>query len=77
LGNKVNSISTPEMALKRFSKITLKPGEVKTVKFTINRADIAIWNRSMKQVTEPGTFDVMIARAANDVVLKKQLEYKE
>ncbi len=77
LGNKVNSVSTPEMALKRFSKITLKPGEVKTVKFTINRADIAIWNRSMKQVTEPGTFDVMIARAANDVVLKKQLEYKE
>lgn len=77
LGKKVNSVSTPEMALKRFTKIALKPGEVKTVKFTINRADIAIWNRSMKQVMEPGTFDVMIARAANDVVLKKQLEYKE
>jgi len=75
LGNKVNSVSTPEMALKRFSKISLEPGEVKTVNFTISAKDIAIWNRRMKQVTEPGTFDVMIAKAADNVVLRKQLEY--
>lgn len=77
LGNKVNSVSTPEMSLKRFSKIEVKPGEVKTVNFTINAKDISIWNRQMKQVTEPGTFDVMIAKAANNIVLKKQLEYKD
>jgi beta-glucosidase len=65
------------MALKRFNKIALKPGEIKTVHFTINASDIAIWNRQMKQVTEPGTFDVMIGRSADDVVLKKQLEYVE
>jgi beta-glucosidase len=76
LGNKINSVSTPEMALRRFSKIALEPGEIKTVNFTINSKDLAIWNRQMKQVTEPGTFDVMIAKAANDVVLKKQLEYR-
>jgi beta-glucosidase len=44
--------------------------------FTINSKDLAIWNRQMKLVTEPGTFDVMIAKAADNVVLKKQLEYK-
>ena len=77
LGNKVNSVSTPEMSLRRFDKITLNPGEVKTVNFTIDAADIAIWNRQMKQVSEPGTFDVMIARSADEVVLKKQLEYKD
>jgi beta-glucosidase len=76
LGNKINSVSTPEMSLKRFSKITLEPGEVKTILFTINSKDLAIWNRQMKLVTEPGTFDVMIAKAADNVVLKKQLEYK-
>jgi beta-glucosidase len=76
LGNKVNSVSTPVVALKRFSKIAIEPGETKTVNFTINAKDIAIWNRQMKEVTEPGTFDVMIAKAANNVVLKKQLEYK-
>ena len=77
LGNKVNSVSTPVMALRRFSKITLAPGEVKTVNFTIDASDIAIWNRKMKLVSEPGTFDVMIARSADDVVLKKQLEFKD
>jgi beta-glucosidase len=77
LGNKVNSVTTPVMALKGFDKINLKPGETKTVKFIVKPEDIAIWNADMKQVTEPGTFDVMIARSAEDVVLKKTLEYKE
>jgi beta-glucosidase len=77
LGNKVNSVTTPVMALKGFDKISLKPGETQTVKFTIMPADISIWNTDMKQVSEPGTFDVMIARSADDVVLKKTLEYKE
>ncbi|MEO3406696.1 glycoside hydrolase family 3 N-terminal domain-containing protein [Mucilaginibacter sp. CAU 1740] len=77
LGNKVNSVTTPVMALKGFDKIGLKPGETKTAKFTVKPDDIAIWNNDMKLVTEPGAFDVMIARSAEDVVLKKTLEYKE
>jgi len=76
LGNKVNSVSTPVMALKGFDKIELQPGETKTVKFTITPDDIAIWNTEMKYVTEPGSFDVMIARSAEEVVLKKTIEFK-
>jgi beta-glucosidase len=77
LGNKVNSVTTPVMALKGFDKVSLKPGETQTVKFTVKPEDLAIWNNQMKLVTEPGTFDVMIASSAEDVVLKKTLEYKE
>lgn len=76
LGNKINSVTTPVMALKGFEKINLKPGETKTVKFTVTPEDIGIWNTQMKWVTEPGTFDVMIARSAEDVALKQTLEYK-
>ena len=76
VGNKVNSVTTPVMALKGFDKIDLKPGETKTVTFTITRNDIGIWNNDMKWVTEPGTFDVMIARSAEDILLKQTLEYK-
>jgi beta-glucosidase len=72
----VNSVSTPVMSLRRFSKIALAPGEIKTVNFTINSKDLSIWNRQMKLVTEPETFDVMIAKAADNVVRKKQLEYR-
>lgn len=77
LGNKINSVTTPVMALKGFDKIDLKSGETKTVHFTIKPEDIAIWNTDMRFVTEPGTFDVMIARSAADVVLKRTLEYKD
>ena len=77
LGNKVNSVSTPVMSLRRFDKISLAPGEVKTVNFVIDAKDIAIWNRKMQWVSEPGTFDVMIGRSADDVVLTKQLEYRD
>jgi len=73
LGNKVNSVSTPVKALRRFGKIALAPGETKTVTFIIGPADIAIWNRQMQFVAEPGGFDVMIGRSADDIVLKKRL----
>jgi beta-glucosidase len=76
LGNKVNSVTTPLMALKGFDKISLKPGETKTVKFTVTPEYIGIWDTQMKWVTEPGKFDVMIARSADDVILKQTLEYK-
>lgn len=76
LANKVNSVSTPIMALKGFDKIALQPGETKTVKFIVDKDDIAIWNAQMKHVTEPGPFDIMIARSAEDVVLKKTVEFK-
>ncbi|ASU33105.1 glycoside hydrolase family 3 N-terminal domain-containing protein [Mucilaginibacter xinganensis] len=76
LGNKVNSVTTPVILLKGFEKISLEPGETKNVKFIIKPGDVAIWNLDMKEVTEPGIFDVMIARSAEDVVLKKTLAYK-
>ncbi len=76
LGNKINSVSTPVMALKGFDKVALQPGETKTVKFTVSPDDIAIYNTEMKHVTEPGTFDIIIARSAENVVLKKTVEFK-
>lgn len=77
LGNKVNTVSSPVMLLSGFEKINLLPGETRTVRFTIKPGDIAIWNTEMKFVAEPGVFDVMIARSAEDIALKKTLEYKE
>ncbi len=77
LGNKVNSVSTPVKGLKGFEKITLGRGETRTVSFTISPADLAIWNRQMQFVAEPGSFDVMIGRSADDIALQKRLVYAE
>lgn len=76
VGNKINSVSTPDKSLRGFEKIALNPGDTKKVKFEVTAADIAIWNREMKQVSEPGKFDVMIGKASDNVLLKTSLEYK-
>lgn len=75
LGNKVNSVTTPVMALKGFDKIALEPGEKKTVKFTVMPDDIAIWNTEMQHVTESGKFDIMIGRSAEEVVSKMTVDF--
>ena len=75
LGNKVNSVTTPVMALKGFDKIALEPGEKKTVKFTVMPDDIAIWNTEMQRVTESGKFDIMIGRSAEDVLSKMTVDF--
>jgi len=53
---------TPEVKrLRAFEKIDLKPGEVKTVTFTLNAASLSFINRDLKRVTEPGEFKITIA----------------
>src|SRR5450432_783110 len=53
--------TTPNMQrLRAFKKISLKPGETQTVSFTLRPADFAFVNASLKTVTEPGNFDLMI-----------------
>ncbi len=52
---------TPNMKrLRAFQKISLKPGESKTVTFTIDKNDLAFVNAQLKTVTEPGAFELMI-----------------
>ena len=52
---------TPSMKrLRAFTKISLKPGESRTVSFVIDKHDLAFVNAQLKTVTEPGDFELMI-----------------
>lgn len=52
---------TPSMRrLRAFDKISLQPGEAKTVSFSITKDDLAFVNDKLKTVTEPGEFEIMI-----------------
>jgi beta-glucosidase len=42
--------------LVRFQRVTLQPGERRTLTFTLNPDDLALWNPGMQKVVEPGTF---------------------
>ncbi|PSJ38461.1 glycoside hydrolase family 3 N-terminal domain-containing protein [Allosphingosinicella deserti] len=62
------SVTRPVKELKRFERVTLKPGERRTVTFDLKPDDLAFWNREMKKVVEPGTFT--ISAGPNSVDLK-------
>lgn len=56
----VGSIARPVKELKGFNKISLEPGESKTVSFTISEPNLAFYGASGKRQTEPGDFKLWI-----------------
>ncbi|MBN1465560.1 glycoside hydrolase family 3 C-terminal domain-containing protein [candidate division KSB1 bacterium] len=55
------SITRPVRELKGFERITLEPGECRTVEFVLTTEDLAFPGPDMKMVAEPGAFHVWIA----------------
>ena len=50
------SVTRPVIELVRFARVTLQPGERRTITFTLNPDDLALWDAYMNKVVEPGTF---------------------
>jgi beta-glucosidase len=65
----VSSVTQPVKKLRGFQRVTLAPGATTTVKFTIGREALALWDKDMKYVIEPGSFEIMVG--PNSVDLKK------
>jgi len=73
----VSTVTTYEKVLRGFQRIHLKPGEIKTVTFTLGPDDLALWDRSMRFVVEPGTFQVMVGSSSEDIRLNGKFEIIE
>lgn len=59
--DRVGSVVRPVKELKRFERVTLAPGETKTVTFELPVAELAFWNIDMEYVVEPGDFRLWVA----------------
>ena len=66
----VGSIARPVQELKGFERICLKPGESRTVNFTINADLLKFYNSNLDYVCEPGEFEVMVGTNSRDVQRK-------
>ena len=73
----VSTVTTYEKVLRGFQRIHLKPGEIKTVTFTLGPDDLALWDRSMRFVVEPGTFQVMVGSSSEGIRLNGKFEIIE
>jgi beta-glucosidase len=60
----VSSVTRPVKELKDFRRISLAPGEAKTVTFTITPDKLAFYNLHMERVVEPGQFDIMVGTSS-------------
>lgn len=70
------SVARPVKELKGFQRISLKPGEEKTIEFIITPDLLKMYDADMKEVIEPGTFRIMIGSSSADIRLRTVLEVK-
>jgi len=56
----VSSITRPVKELAGFKRLSLAPGETKTVIFTLGPEHLGFWNEHLEYVVEPGIFKVWV-----------------
>lgn len=64
----VASMTRPVKELKGFQRVSLRPGEKRTVEFALTSEHLGFWNREMRYVVEPGEFRVMVGSSSADVI---------
>jgi beta-glucosidase len=64
----VASVEEPVKKLIGFQRIALRAGDARTVTFRIGPESLALYDRQMRRVVEPGTFTVYVGTSSDDVL---------
>src|SRR5512139_16474 len=67
-----STFARPEKELKAFQKVELKPGQTKTITFTLDQE--AFWyfdGRKNAWATEPGEFEILVGASSRDIRLRE------
>lgn len=65
-----SSVTTWDLALRGFQRLSLAPGETKPVSFSLSREHLQLYNAADQWVVEPGRFTVMIGASSTDLRLR-------
>jgi beta-glucosidase len=66
----VSSVSTPIKELRGFAKVGLEPGQMKTVHLILTPEYLALYDRWLDRVVEPGEFMVFVGSSSEDIRLQ-------
>ncbi len=61
------SVTRPVLELKGFERARLEAGEMRTLRFTLTPAQLAIWNREMREVNEPGPVMLSVGASSENL----------
>ena len=70
--DEVSSVTVYETQLRGFERVSLLPGETRTLKFILHPDDLALLDKNMNWTVEPGKFQVWIGSSSTDIRLKKE-----
>jgi len=69
------SVKRPIKELRGFERVSLKPGEKKTVVFTVPADKLAFWDVNKHDfAVEPGKVDILVGSSSADIRVKDQFE---
>ncbi|MBO2009569.1 glycoside hydrolase family 3 N-terminal domain-containing protein [Hymenobacter negativus] len=71
LRDKLSTVITYDSQLRGFERVSLAPGEKKTIHFTLRPDDLALLDRTMNWVVEPGEFEVLVGSSSTDIRVKQ------
>ena len=74
LRDEVRSVTTYTKVLRGFERISLLPGQKKTVCFELGPQELGLWDGNMNFTVEPGYFKVMIGASSADIRLEGRFE---
>ncbi len=69
--DRFSQVTRPVKELKDFARISLEPGETKTVEFTVTPDKLRFLDKDLKPVVEPGEFILMAGPSSDDRDLLK------
>lgn len=71
VGEKNPKVIRPVKELRGFEKVSLNPGETKTVTFTLNKRAFAYYNTEINDwYAETGDYEILIGKSSRNIVLK-------
>ena len=67
----VASLSQPVRRLRGFERVTLSPGQKRTVTFTLDRSDVGFHDNSGRYIVEPGEIQVYAGNSSKGELTQK------
>ena len=71
----VASVKRPTRELRGFDRVSLQPGQTKTVSITVPVEKLAFYDeKTHRFVVERGVFDIMVGSSSEDIRLQDKIE---